>query len=99
MTSRHQQAFEQFHRENPQVYEHLERLAFKLRNRGVSRWGIKSLWETLRYEMAIATSSPVDDYRLNNNYTAYYARRLMDNNPDDLSGFFEIRQRRAGGSD
>lgn len=91
----HQEEFERFHRENPHVYEHLERLAFRLRNRGVERWGIKSLWETLRYEMAINTNEPIGAYKLNNNLTASYARALMERNPDDLAGFFEIRERRS----
>lgn len=90
---RHAKHFEQFHRDNPAVYDTLERLAFKLRNRGVERWGIKSLWETLRYELALNTSEPVGSYRLNNNLTAFYARELMRRNPVDLDGFFELRER------
>jgi len=42
--SRHYAAFQRFHSENPHVYVALERLAFKLRNKGVTRWGIKALW-------------------------------------------------------
>jgi hypothetical protein len=91
--NRHAAAFREFHAENPHIYAQLERLAFKLRNRGVEKWGIKALWEVLRYELAIATNSPVSTFRLNNNYTAYYARLLMERNPEDLGGFFEIRER------
>ena len=90
---RHAEAFRQFHAENPHIYEALERMAFKLRNKGVERWGIKALWEVLRYELAIATNSPVTTFRLNNNMTAYYARLLMERNPEDLAGFFETRER------
>lgn len=32
-----------------------------------------------------------DEYRLNNVYTAFYARLLMDNEPE-LQGFFETRK-------
>jgi hypothetical protein len=92
----HAEAFRQFHAENPHIYAQLERLAFKLRNRGVEKWGIKALWEVLRYELAIATNSPVSTFRLNNNYTAYYARLLMERNPEDLAGFFETRERHGG---
>jgi hypothetical protein len=89
----HAEAFRQFHAENPHIYEALERMAFKLRNKGMERWGIKALWEVLRYELAIATNSPVTTFRLNNNMTAYYARLLMERNPEDLAGFFETRER------
>ena len=95
VSDRHAAAFLAFHTENPQIYEALERLAFKLRNKGVERWGMKALWEVLRYKLAIATNSPVTTFRLNNNYTAYYARLLMERNPEDLAGFFEVRERRG----
>jgi len=89
----HAAAFRRFHAENPQVYQHLERLAFKLKNKGINRWGIKALWEVLRYELAISTNGPVGTFKLNNNYTAHYARLLMERNPRDLEGFFELRER------
>lgn len=85
--------FRRFHSQNPHVYSHLERLAFKLRNRGVQRWGVKALWEVLRYELALNTDEPVGAYKLNNSFTAYYARLLMERNPEDLADFFETRER------
>lgn len=92
-SSRHQAAFQRFHSENPHVYVALERLAFKLRNKGVTRWGIKALWEVCRYELALNTNAPVSTFKLNNNYTACYARLLMERNPEDLADFFELRDR------
>jgi hypothetical protein len=90
----HAEAFQRFHAENPHVYERLKRLAFRLKVRGVERYGMKALWEVLRYEEAVATTAPVGSYRLNNNFTARYARLLMDEEPD-LEGFFELRERRS----
>ena len=90
----HHQEFLRFHQENPMVYAQLEKLAFKLKVKGVERWGIKALWEVLRYELAIATNFQTGDYKLNNNMTASYARLLMERNPEDLAGFFETRERR-----
>lgn len=87
-----EEAFWRFHEENPHVYERLKRLAFKLKVRGVDRWGMKALYEILRYEEAVATNSPAALYRLNNNFTALYARLLMEREPD-LEGFFELRGR------
>ena len=99
MTSAHRDAFQRFHAENPHVYEQLERLAFKLKVKGVQRWGIKALWEVLRYELAINSNAPVGTFKLNNNLTAYYARLLMERNPEDLADFFEIRERQARQTD
>lgn len=89
----HRVEFERFHRENPHVYERLKRLAFKLKVRGVQRWGIKALYEVLRFEEALATTASAGSYRLNNNYTSLYARKLMAAEPD-LEGFFELRERK-----
>jgi hypothetical protein len=95
VSAKHRAAFEAFHAANPQVYRALEKLAFKLKNKGVNRWGIKALWEVLRYEMAIATDAPARGYALNNNLTAHYARELMRRNPEDLANFFELRTRQG----
>jgi hypothetical protein len=91
---RHEREFAQFHMANPHIYEQLERYALQLRRGGVSRWGIKALWEVLRYELAVATNSSARSFRLNNNFTSHYARLLMNNCPE-LSGFFETRQHRG----
>lgn len=91
---RHEREFWAFHAENPHIYEHLEHIALQLRRSGVTRWGIKALWEVCRYELALRTNSSARSFRLNNNYTAHYARLLMDSNPD-LEGFFETREHRA----
>lgn len=81
--------FEQFHTENPRVYTTLVRLAREWINRtGRQKLGIKTLYERARWEIALATSDP--DYRLNNNYTAYYARLIMHQEPD-LDGMFDLR--------
>jgi hypothetical protein len=92
MNPRHAEAAEAFSADNPHIYIALRDLAFKLLVAGHRRWGAKALWETLRYEFAISTDAHVRDYVLNNNYTAWYARQLMANEPE-LADFFEIRER------
>jgi hypothetical protein len=49
------------------------------------------LAETLRDKFACTTRG--DRWKLNNNYTAHYARLVMNQEPD-LAGFFETRQRK-----
>ena len=86
------EAFEAFHAAHPAVYDGLAQLARELKAKGRSRYGIKSLFEVLRWHRAIAG---LDGFpKLNNNLTAYYARRLMENEAD-LAGFFETRELRA----
>ena len=90
----HEEEFQAFHAENPHVYQALEERALQLRRSGITRWGIKALWEVVRYELALRTSSSARSFRLNNNYTSHYARLLMYNRPE-LDGFFETRERRG----
>lgn len=84
--------FREFHRQNPHVYRILRQMALDYRRAGNDRCGMKMLWEVLRYTSSVQTSG--EPYKLNNNYTALYARLLMDQERE-LRGFFETRERRA----
>ena len=74
MSDRIARNFAQFDRENPNVYDGLRRLALQVRRTGRQHYGIKALFEVLRYEYALTTISD-DGLKLNNNYTAHYARK------------------------
>jgi hypothetical protein len=85
--------FEQFHTENPRVYATLVRLAREwVTQTGRHKIGIKSLYEVARWQIALATNDP--DYKLNNDFTAYYARLMMHGEPD-LDGLFDLRSSSA----
>ena len=81
--------FRDYHHKNPNVYGELRRLAFDLLRAGRTHYGMKGLFEVLRYEHARLTQAE-DDFKINNIFTPYYARLLMANNKD-LEGFFEVR--------
>ena len=85
--------FEEFHRDNPHVYRELRQLALDLVELGHERIGIGMLFEVLRWKRALRTTD--DDFKLNNNYRARYARLLMEMEPR-LAGKFEIRQIHEG---
>jgi hypothetical protein len=87
-----QAKFEEFDKNNPHVYAELVKLAKRARARGVERLGIKMLWEVLRWQLQVETYHPgADKFRLNNNYHALFARKLMDEYPE-LRGLFETRE-------
>lgn len=77
-----------FHDANPQVMAKLVDIGRDLRRRGVQRVGIKLLFERLRWLSSVRTEG--DKYALNNNYTAWYARQLMEQYAE-LEGLFAIR--------
>jgi hypothetical protein len=85
--------FMRFHRNNPNVYETLVRLAREwVQRTGRHKLGIASLFERTRWEIAIATSDA--DFKLNNNYRAFYARLIMAQEKD-LDGLFNLRTSEA----
>lgn len=81
--------FEKFHRDNGNVYCTLRRLALEWKNQtGGQKLSISALFERARWDLAIESDDP--EYRLNNNYRAFYARLLM-RREKDLDGVFELR--------
>lgn len=84
------QRFERFHFDNPRVFEVLESLVEEWVARfGITPLGIRMLWERARWELIVETATA--DYKLNNNYTGYYARLLIWHHPE-WRDLFELRR-------
>jgi hypothetical protein len=82
--------YEAFKEANPWVLPKLTRMCFELKDRGFWHYGIAALVEVLRYEYAL-TNDPSSEFKFNNNYKAFMAREIMQNNVL-LDGFFETRK-------
>ena len=67
--------------------------ARRLLARGVRHYGVKAMFESIRYDWTIGLLGGAE-YRLNNNHTSLMARHLMDRHPE-LRGFFETRELRG----
>jgi hypothetical protein len=85
--------FARFHVANPHVYAELVRLAREARQAGRTKLGAKELYEVARWHLKLRTRGDVE-YRLNNSWTALYARLIQQQEPD-LAHLFETRRRRA----
>lgn len=83
-----EQRFAAFHAANPHVYAWLRDQALSAKRRG-RRVGIKMLYEVLRWQVAMNTSGD-EAFRLNNNWPSFYARLLMEREPE-LAGYFDTR--------
>jgi hypothetical protein len=79
-----------FHRENGHVFDTLERLCSDAQRKGAKRLGIKALFERVRWETALETTDP-RGLKVNNSFTAYYARLLAEFRPD-LGPLFAMRE-------
>ena len=87
--------FLEFHAANPHVYGALTDLVTVAKTRGYSKWGIGGMYEILRWEGKIKTTGDAE-FKLRNDFRAYYARLLMANG-DAPAGFFALRQSQADG--
>lgn len=81
--------FIMFHRNNPEVYNEIVKLARQIKNRGYDHYGMQAIFEVIRFHTMMKTSG--DHFKINNNWRSYYSRLVMANNPD-LEGFFRIRE-------
>jgi hypothetical protein len=89
----HEDRFRQFHDQNPQVYTELVKLARQVKDSGATKFGIRAIWERLRWMAQFEVRELVDDiYRMNDHYTRFYARMIMQQEAD-LAGFFNVRSR------
>ena len=82
--------YEAFKEANPWVMPALLQMVYKLHIQGHTHYGIAALVEVLRYEYAL-TNDPSSDFKFNNNYRAFFAREIMQTNPQ-LNGFFSTRK-------
>ncbi len=80
--------FLSYHQANPGIWRAFERCAFDLIHRGIKHYGAKAIAEIIRFNRLIETAK--DDFKLDNNFTAYYARIWGLKYPHHKE-FFEFR--------
>jgi hypothetical protein len=85
--------FNEFHAQHPEVYAQLVKLARTWQSNGTAKLGIATLFEVLRWNSHL-NPDKTGGYKLNNNYRALYARKIMKNEAD-LAGIFDLRERTA----
>ena len=85
--------FERFHRENPQIYRALVRLARYHLGHGVSRVSIDYLYHVLRWRIFKETRGR-EWHKLNDHFTSRYAR-LIEQQERDLRGRITLRKLRS----
>jgi hypothetical protein len=92
-----QSRFESYDRENPAIWEKFVHFAVELIDAGVDRAGAKFIVERIRWETKVrAKELGVNArFKINNNYPAYYARKLIQKDPARFANFFETRDRAA----
>jgi hypothetical protein len=84
-----QEQFDEFHAENPHVYDELVRSARSTASRPAAKCGMSLLFGRVRWVLALRTEG--DAFKLNNNYAPFYSRLIMAQEPD-LAGMFDLRR-------
>jgi hypothetical protein len=82
--------FNQYHRDNPQVYELFKYFTLRAIKRGHNRLSAWMIANRIRWETSIETFS-VDEYKISNDYIALYARMFMRDHPE-YDGFFKTKE-------
>lgn len=88
-----EERFWDFHDENPRVYELFDRFAMEAVRAGRTRIGAKMLIERMRWYTTVEAVD-TDGWKLNNNYTAFYARLWVEDHPEHAE-LFELRKQRS----
>lgn len=84
-------SFQEYHEENPTIYEEFKKFSFQLINSGHRKIGAKQVAERIRWESMTQKNGK---FKFNNNYTADYARKFEADHPE-YSDLFEKRIRKS----
>lgn len=87
-----QDAFQQFHKNNPDVYSGFKTLAFKAIKAGKKKISSKAIINVLRWEFSFSVEST--KFKINDAFTSRYARLFIKDYPEYKSRF-ELRALRA----
>jgi hypothetical protein len=94
MKSRKQEMDEQaaaFSKQHPYVSVLFVKFTKEIISRGFKNYSAKAIFERIRWETDEADVDGKSSFKLNNNYTAWYARKFMERYPE-YDGFFRTRK-------
>jgi hypothetical protein len=81
-----QEQFERFHASHSEIYAEFRHIALNLLQYGRSHYESKAILKVIRYHRALSGKSETELFKINNNYSLRYARKLMEED-DQLRTF------------
>lgn len=87
-----QQDYERFDKANPTVYSLFRRFAGEALDAGRDKYSARAIFHRIRWHTEIETRG--DRFKVNNNHSPFYARRLEWEEPR-FKGFFRSREAAA----
>jgi hypothetical protein len=82
-----------WHGANPHVYDLFKRFTFEAIDRGHRKLSAWLIVNRIRWETTVETNG--GDFKISNNFIAYYARLFMDEHPE-YRGFFRTKPLKGG---
>lgn len=82
--------FEKYHIENPHIYRMFKQFTFKTIKRGFKHYGAKGIFEIIRWHSSVRGN---DEWKINNNYTPFYARKFEENHPRYKNFFYKRKSK------
>ena len=79
-----------YHEQHPEVWQMFEEFTFQMINRGFKNYSVNAIFERIRWEKD-AGGDGENQFKIGNNYRAFYARRFMKKYPLH-DGFFRTRK-------
>lgn len=84
-----EEKFDIYDKENSHIYLLFVKFTMEAKDSGRCNYSSKAIFERIRWFVDVETSG--DTFKINNNYPAYYARKMMQDYPE-FSGFFRTRE-------
>jgi len=84
----HKQAWWEWHKKNPHVYELFKKYTHQAISAGHKHYGAMAIIQRIRWHTEIETQG--DMFKINNNHVPYYARLFAHDHPEH-SDFFRMR--------
>ncbi len=80
--------FPDYHKENPNIYEAFKKYTFKSIDKGLNNYSAEAIFNIIRW---FTKESGNDEFKVNNNYKAFYSRMFMNEFPE-YKGYFRTRK-------
>ena len=90
--SEERRKFNEFHADNPQVWQQFKRFAFKAINAGMNNFSSRAIFHRIRWETNVESKD--GEFKINNNLSPFYARKFADEFPK-YEFFFRNRKSKA----
>jgi hypothetical protein len=76
-----------FHAEHPDVFEQFQRLTFQMVEHGRHHYSAEAICHALRWFADLSSSPEADEFKLNNNFAAFYGRLFCVTHPQHREFF------------